>query len=180
MNNFLYALPFGRSKLLGGWQLNGLFDMQSGNWLTPVYSGADPSNTNNLAGRPDVLGTPNNPHTVNAWFDTSAFAVPAANSGRFGNAGRGIIQGPGWILANLGLQKSVKTERFGSFQVVASFQNVINHRNLGDPVAAGDTSGTSTGNIVIANANAGKITSTTAFPVAGSPRTGMLGFRWSF
>jgi len=179
--NFLYELPFARkNRFLGGWQINGLFDMQSGNWLTPVYSGADPSDTNNLAGRADVIGTPNNPHTLNEWFDTSAFVVPPANSGRFGDAGRGIIQGPGWILANLGLQKSVKTEKIGTFQLVVSFQNALNHVNLGDPVSSGDTSGVSTGNVIIANGNAGKITSTTAFPVAGSPRTGMMGFRWMF
>ena len=179
-NNFLYALPFGKNRFIGGWQLNGLFNMQSGDWLTSVYSGADPSNTNNLAGRADVVGIPNNAHTVNSWFDTTAFAVPAANSGRFGNAGRGIIQGPGWILANLGLQKSVRTEKLGTFQVVVSFQNVLNHLNLGDPVSSGDTSGVSTGNVVIANGNAGKITQTALFPVAGSPRTGMMGFRWMF
>ncbi len=180
MNNFLYELPLGKNKLLAGWQLNGLLDLQSGNWLTPVYSGADPSDTNTLAGRPDVAGTPSNPHNVNAWFDTTAFAVPAANLGRFGNAGRGILQGPGWILANLGLQKSVRTEKFGAFQVVVSFQNVLNHRNLGDPVSSGDASGVSTGNVVIANGNAAKITGTSAFPIAGSPRTGMMGFRWMF
>lgn len=180
MNNFLYELPFGKGKLLGGWQLNGLLDLQTGNWLTPVYSGADPSNTNNLAGRADVIATPNNPHTVNEWFDTSAYAVPAANLGRFGDASRGSIEGPGWILANLGLQKSVRTEKFGAFQLVISFQNVLNHLNLGDPVSSGDTSGVSTGNVVIANGNAGKITQSALFPVAGSPRTGMMGFRWMF
>ena len=31
MNNFLYNLPFGKGKLLGDWQLNGLFNLQSGN-----------------------------------------------------------------------------------------------------------------------------------------------------
>jgi hypothetical protein len=36
------------------------------------------------------------------------------------------------------------------------------------------------GNVVIANGNAGKIMQTPLFPVAGSPRTGMLGFRWMF
>ena len=122
MNNFLYELPLGKNRLLAGWQLNGLIDLQSGYWLTPVYSGADPSNTNTLAGRADVVSAAsNNPHTVNQWFDTSAFAVPPAGIGRFGNAGRGIIEGPGWILANFGVQKSIRTEKFGTFQLVVSF-----------------------------------------------------------
>jgi len=74
----------------------------------------------------------------------------------------------------------VRTEKFGAFQLVISFQNVLNHRNLGDPVASADTSGNSTGNVVVANGNAGRITQTSAFPIAGSPRTGMMGFRWMF
>jgi hypothetical protein len=176
MNNFLYDLPFGKNKLLGGWQLNGLLNLQSGNWLTPIFSGSDPSNTNTLTGRPDVVTTPLvNPKTITQWFDTSAFAPPPANAGRFGNAGHGIIQGPGFVLGNLGLQKTVRTERFGAFQFVASFQNVLNHANLGDPVA-----GSGTGTVIVSNVNAGRITSTQSFPVAGSPRTGQLGFRWMF
>ena len=176
MNNFLYDLPLGANAALGGWQFNGLVNLQSGYWLTPIFSGSDPSNTNTLTGRPDVVKTSlDNPHTVSQWFDTAAFAAPPANAGRFGNAGHGIIEGPGFLLANLGLQKSVRTEKFGAFQLVVSFQNVLNHANFGDPVA-----GSGTGTVIVANANAGKITATHSFPVAGSPRTGMLGFRWMF
>ena len=176
MNNFLYDLPFGKNMLLGGWQLNGLLNLQTGYWLTPIFSGSDPSNTNTLTGRPDVVKlSPDHPQTVSQWFDTAAFAAPPANAGRFGNAGHGIIEGPGFLLANLGLQKSVRTEKLGAFQLVVSFQNVLNHANLGDPVA-----GSGTGTVIVANANAGKITATHSFPVAGSPRTGMLGFRWMF
>ncbi len=176
MNNFLYDLPFGHNRVTGGWQLNGLINLQTGYWLTPIFSGSDPSGTNTLTGRPDVVKTSlDNPHNLSEWFDITAFAPPPANAGRFGNAGRGTIEGPGFVLANLGLQKTVKTEKFGSFQLVVSFQNVLNHANLGDPVA-----GSGTGTVIVANANAGKITQTALFPVAGSPRTGMMGFRWMF
>ena len=89
MNNFLYELPFGKGKLLGGWQLNGLLDLQSGNWLTPVYSGADPSNTNNLAGRADVIGTPNNPHTLNSMVRYHCVRGSGRNTGRFRRRGTG-------------------------------------------------------------------------------------------
>jgi len=60
-------------------------------------------------------------------------------------------------------------EKFGAFQLVVSFQNVLNHPNLGDPVA-----GSGTGTVIVANANAGRITATHSFPVAGSPRTGQV------
>jgi hypothetical protein len=174
MNQALYELPLGKSPLLAGWQLNALFNMSTGNWFTPLISGPDPSNTNTTSLRPDVTGKIPLPHTVNQWFDPSVFTTPA--NGSFGNAGRGIIEGPGFVLLNLGLQKSVHLEKVGTLQFVASFQNALNHVNLGEPSGGG---GGSTG-VVVNNANGGKITSTHIFPPAGSPRTGQLGIRWNF
>ncbi len=174
MNQALYELPLGKGALLAGWQVNALFNMSSGNWFTPLISGPDPSNTNTTSLRPDVNGTIGLPHTVAQWFDPSAFTTPA--SGNFGNAGRGIIQGPGFVLLNMGLQKSVHLEKVGTFQLVASFQNVLNHVNLGEPSGGG---GGATG-VVVNNANGGKITSTHIFPPAGSGRTGQVGVRWNF
>jgi hypothetical protein len=86
-----------------------------------------------------------------------------------------MIHGPGFVLLNMGLQKSVHFERVGTLQFVASFQNVLNHVNLGEPSGGGGATG-----VVVNNANGGKITSTHIFPAAGSPRTGQLGIRWSF
>ncbi len=168
MNQALYELPFGRGKLLGGWQLNALVNLQTGNWLNPQFSGSDPSNTNNTGGRPDVASAINYPGTLAAWFDRAAFTVPPANSGRFGNAGRNIVEGPGYVIANLGMLKTVRFERIGQMQLGASFQNVFNHFNYGQP------------NMTVNNAAGGTITSTHIFPPAGSPRTGQLTFRWTY
>ena len=104
------------------------------------------------------------------WFerdlDKTAFAVPA--NGTFGNAGHGIIEGPGYMILNLGLSKSVNFERFGRVQAIASFQNILNHTNFGEP------------NMTVDASSGGVITSTHIFPAAGSPRTGEVGLRWSF
>ena len=43
------------------------------------------------------------PRTQAEWFDRNAFVVPA--SGHWGDAGRGIIEGPGYIIFSLGLQE---------------------------------------------------------------------------
>jgi hypothetical protein len=174
MNQALYELPLGKNQWLAGWQVNALFNISGGNWFTPLISGPDPTNTNTTTLRPDVNGTISLPHTVNQWFDPAAFTTPA--NGSFGNAGRGIIEGPGFVLLNLGLQKSVHLEKIGTLQFVASFQNALNHVNLGEPSGGG---GGATG-VVVNNANGGKITSTHIFPPAGSPRTGQLGIRWNF
>ena len=53
MNQALYELPLGKGKLLGGWQLNALLNLSTGNWFTPLISGPDPTNTNQTTLRPD-------------------------------------------------------------------------------------------------------------------------------
>ena len=174
MNNAIYELP-GKGNLKGGWQVNMLFNVASGNWFTPVLSGPDPTNTLQTTLRPDVTGPIPYPKSQSPWFDPSVFTTPA--NGQWGNAGRGIIQGPGYVLFNAGLQKKVRMERFGAVVVVASFTNVVNHLNLGEPTAGGTPLG---GQTIVNNANAGRITGSNIFPPAGSPRTGQLGVRWSF
>jgi hypothetical protein len=174
MSNAIYELP-GKGNLKGGWQVNMLFNVASGNWFTPVLSGPDPTNTLQTTLRPDVTGPIPYPKSQSPWFDPSVFTTPA--SGQWGNAGRGIIQGPGYVLFNAGLQKKVRMERFGAVVVVASFTNVVNHLNLGEPTAGGTPLG---GQTIVNNANAGRITGSNIFPPAGSPRTGQLGVRWNF
>jgi hypothetical protein len=168
MNQALYELPLGKGKLLGGWEVNALINLSTGNWLNPQFSGSDPSNTNTVGGRPDVTGPLTYPSTLAAWFDRAAFSAPPANAGRFGTAGRNIIEGPGYIIVNFGAAKNIRFERIGQLQLGASFQNVLNHFNYGQP---NTTINTSTG---------GTITGTSIFPPASSPRTGQLSLRWSF
>jgi hypothetical protein len=173
MNQFLWEPPLGKGRLRGGWQLNGLINVASGNWFSPMWPGVDPSNSNTVGVRPNIVKNPiPTPNTQNQWFDPTAFAAPAA--GGFGNAGRGIIEGPGYVLFNAGVQKTVRMERLGRIIFTASFQNVLNHVNLGEPLSSSQSY------LTVTTANAGKITSTHIFPPAGSPRSGMLGLRWSF
>ncbi|HEV2448674.1 MAG TPA: hypothetical protein VGS58_22225, partial [Candidatus Sulfopaludibacter sp.] len=174
-NQGLYDLPLGKGRLLGGWQLNVLLNLRTGTWFTPLISGPDPTNTNQTTLRPNVIGPITYPGPAGQWFDPAAFGTPA--SGQWGNAGRGIIEGPGYVLFNAGLQKTVNLERLGSLQVVISFQNVLNHPNPGEPTAGGSPL---PGQTVVNNSNGGRIIATAIFPPAGSARTGQLGVRWSF
>jgi hypothetical protein len=176
LNQALWDLPLGTGALRGGWQLNTLINLSTGNWFTPLISGVDPTNTNQTTLRPDVALSPiPTPHTIAQWFNPAAFTTPA--TGKWGNAGRGIIEGPGYVLFNMGLQKTIRLERLGSLQVVASFQNVLNHGNPGEPSGGGSPL---PGQVVVNNANGGKITATAIFPPAGSPRTGQLALRLTF
>lgn len=165
MNQILYDIP-GRGLLLGGWQVNSLLNLQSGNFLNPQMTGPDPSNTNTTTGRPDLAGPIPYPEAISAWYDRSAFTTPP--SGRFGNAARNSVVGPGYVIFNFGVVKNTRFERLGNIQLGASFQNILNHVNLGQP------------NMTVNNANGGTITSTHIFPPASSARTGQLSLRWMF
>lgn len=166
MNNVIWDLPLGKGPIRGGWQLNALLNLSSGNWLNPLFSGSDPSNTNTVGGRPDLRSPIIYPETQSNWYDRSVFGVPTG--GRFGNAGRNIVEGPGYIVFNAGASKTFQFEKIGGIQVGASFQNVLNHVNLGQP------------NMTVNVAQGGSITSTHVFLPAGSPRTGQLSLRWRF
>lgn len=164
-NQALYELPFS-GMIGGGWQLNALLNISTGNYLNPQFAGPDSSNTFNFGGRPDVVRAVEYPRTSAAWYNRAAFGVPP--NGRFGNAGRNIIEGPGYVVLNCGVMKSLRFEKIGALQVGASFQNLLNHTNLGQP------------NMTVTAAQGGAITSTHIFPPAGSPRTGMISLRWTY
>jgi hypothetical protein len=166
MNNALYELP-GKGMLLGGWQINTLFNLSTGNWLNPIWTGIDPANVNVTALRPDQVAPITYPKTQSQWFDPAAFAAPT--NGRFGNAARNSIEGPGYVILNAGLLKNVRFERAGEVQLGASFQNVLNHVNLGAPSTT-----------INSQATVATITATHVFAPAGTARTGQLSLRWSF
>jgi hypothetical protein len=82
---FTAASPFNKSpsKLLssvaGGWSMNGIVQLTSGQPYT-VTAGGDPENVGGInQERMNQVGNPNagpNIHTQKEWFNTSAFAVP--------------------------------------------------------------------------------------------------------
>jgi hypothetical protein len=157
------------NQVLGGWQLSGSYVAQTGDFLTPTFSGSDPSNTQTFGGIPDRIGNGNLPtgeRSIERWFDASAFAVPPA--GRFGNSGRGIIVGPGRQAAHLGLFKSFPMGERVNLRFQATFTNVLNHPNFDNPVLN-----------ISAPGSVARIRSIQGRDLAG-PRTGLIGARLDF
>src|SRR5207247_1936474 len=91
--NTVLELPFGRGRrfmtnapgaldqILGGWRVVWVTYLQTGQFFSPTFSDADPSNTNTFGGFPDRICNGNLPpdqRTVERWFDTSCFANPTA------------------------------------------------------------------------------------------------------
>lgn len=143
----IWQIPFGRGRrfgshipgwanqIFGGWETIWTAYLQTGPWFNPTFSGSDPSNTNTIGGRPDALRSGEIPDpNVNRWFDPTAFAVPPANAGRFGNSGRNILEAPGMRVLHLGVAKEFRIyeKAVVTFEVAA--RNLFNHPNFGLPV----------------------------------------------
>jgi outer membrane receptor protein involved in Fe transport len=137
--NFIVELPFGEgkpmlqdgigSKILGGWLVSGIYSARSGRAFTVTQGnnnvGADHT------GLPNLTGDPKGPETVEQWFNVAAFTrVP---TGTFGNAGRNILRGPGWLTFDMSLQRRITfTDRVNATLRWDVF-NLFNRANFGLP-----------------------------------------------
>jgi Carboxypeptidase regulatory-like domain/TonB-dependent Receptor Plug Domain len=128
--------------VLGGWEISGITRLQSGALLTPTGASYVPGNRRSeYLGGPVAL--PTGQRGPNRWFNTEAFsnALPA----ELGNAGVGIIQGPGWENWDLSLRKVFRIRERFAMRFTADSFNVMNHVNFDDPNVT--TSSTSFGTI---------------------------------
>lgn len=154
----IWDVPVGRGRkhlskshplvdaIAGGWSISANFGANTGQWLTPTFTGRDISNTNVTGGRPDRVcdgNLPSDQRSTGRWFDAGCFVVPPASSGRFGNAGRAIIESPGFWGVNTNFMKYFRLpgRETNRFRLQALVQNLLNHPRFGNPdlnvVAAG-------------------------------------------
>jgi hypothetical protein len=132
--NFVYEIPLfknsgrGVKTALGGWELSGIIEAQSGAPLNIGLNGGNiASIVPNSSNRPDRTGRGHDPHTQGQWFDTSVYTVPGA--GLWGNTPPDAVRGPGRDNWNLSLFKNFvfNQERGTNLQFRAEFFNVWNH-----------------------------------------------------
>jgi hypothetical protein len=168
----LFPLPF-KGRLRGGWELSTVSLIQSGPLLTPTMpTSNDQSNTNasgrGIAVRPDRISNGNlaNP-TPSQFWDKSAFVLVSNGAGRFGNAGVGILEGPGTIAISAGLAKTLRLTEKLHLRTEATFTNLPNHPNFAVPQT------------LITNARFGVLTRVQSDENSGN-RTGQLSARLEF
>jgi hypothetical protein len=127
------------NRTFGGWSLNTITLLETGPYLTPTINPQlDQTNTDpELAGsivRPDIVGNPIPAHrTPSNYFNLSAFAPTPAGAARIGNAGVGILEGPGTVAVSAGLAKSMAIRENMHLRFEATFTNVLNHTNYAPP-----------------------------------------------
>jgi hypothetical protein len=65
------------------------------------------------------------------WINAAAFAVPANDT--WGNAGRNLIRGPGFVQLDMGLTKTFRVTERVTTDFRAEAFNVANRAQFGDP-----------------------------------------------
>ena len=164
--HYVWDLPLFRDasgllyNLLGGWEITGSTRYATGVPLTITSSATSSNSFGGGSLRPDLIGDPLGPQTVNDWFNRAAFAPPAVN--QFGSAPNGVVRGPGVHLTDLGIFKNFKiSSRFGAQYRLELF-NAFNHPQF---------TGVGT---VLGNPTFGTVTS------AAEPRLVQMGFKLTF
>jgi hypothetical protein len=176
--NFVYDIPLLKNSAhrwlkttLGGWEISGIVTANTGAPLNIGVSGQNVASiVPNTANRPNISGTMVNPHTVQEWFDTSVFSMPAP--GTWGNEPHNAVRGPGRDNWNISLFKNfaytVGETHATNLQFRAEFFNFWNHPQwVGDSLNGGISNYYGAGNF-------GAVTT------AYDGRTIQLGLKFSF
>jgi Carboxypeptidase regulatory-like domain/TonB dependent receptor len=133
-------------KVLGDWQLNGIFTAMSGTPFTVFDSndvslqGQAPEISGFSSNRPNVTGNPNSgPHTAAEWFNVDAFHQlhpdPQGQVQVFGNEGRNAVLGPRYVNWDFSALKNIRLTESKQLQFRGELFNVLNHTNFRLPVS---------------------------------------------
>jgi hypothetical protein len=160
-----------KDRVLGGWDITTVTLLETGPWLTPSISAGgcqvqtnpdgscptqtvngqpqtnDQSNTNvanrGATLRPDAVSKNFYAgQSRSQFFNIGAFAPTPVGAGRFGNAGVGILQGPGTATVSLGVAKSFRITEQVHARFETTFTNVLNHTNFAPPATVVDSPST--------------------------------------
>jgi hypothetical protein len=138
----LQSSPQAVKQVLGGWNVTGIFQAQSGSPFdvrTAVdIAGVGPGSGQqfyNTVGDPNALSVEWSDAINRAtWFDKSAFAAPAA--GTFAtNFAKDFLRNPGFWELNMSFRKSFAMSRAQRFDLRLEAFNVLNHTRLGNAVS---------------------------------------------
>jgi hypothetical protein len=174
VTSFVYQIPILRDShswmqtAFGGWQVGGIWTLQSGAPFTVNLSNDNANNGTPVnSQRPNYVCNPNSgPKTPDQWFDTTCFSQPAKFT--YGTAGRNTVVGPGLDNFDATIQKEFPVRESMRLQFRADIFDFFNHPNFNPPVGSGRTFSTA------ANSPFGSITS------ANDPRDMQFSLRLAF
>ncbi len=152
--NLIYEFPFGKGKkfgagsgrllnlLVSGWEWSSVYSLYSGQFLTPLWTGSDPTGTAftgsatpaQVTIRPNQLRSGNigaDQRSTGRWFDASAFSAPTR--GFYGTSAKGVLYGPGAELVNAGIAKNFVFGEKWRVRWELTATNVFNTPNYANP-----------------------------------------------
>lgn len=150
VTSMIYKIPFAASggtskggrlahRLFGNWQVSMIAQAQSGFPFTIGVVGdtanvgallnVNPIRANQVPGVDPNL--PSGERNASHWFNTAAFATPAAFT--FGNVGRNTMTGPGLQKVDLALDKEIPVAAKDTLHLRVEAFNVLNHTNYATP-----------------------------------------------
>jgi hypothetical protein len=164
--NVIWEIPVGKGKrflsgakgftdaVLGGWSTSWIYTFHSGRYLTPLWTGPDPTGTAyttsatpaSVTIRPNCLANPDLPpsqRSVNQWFAYGPSIFSAPSPGQFGTCGNGVIIGPHLNNWDAGLFKNFQVKERLKVRFEVTAVNIWNHPNYNDPT----TNITAAGNV---------------------------------
>jgi hypothetical protein len=163
-----YELPFGPGKrfftsdgparwFAGGWQLNGIVTMYSGQSVTPLLS-YDDTNTGSGGARPNIYGNPynfsnavqagcpSNAQSLQCWYNPAAFGqvspttfnYPALAPGQtfarlYGDAGAFILRGPAQYNVDFSVFKDFQLKEYLNMELRGEVFNLFNTPEFAPP-----------------------------------------------
>lgn len=145
VNSFVWDLPFGSGRkfltsgpaswLLGGWQISGILQTQSGFPFTINVNGDTAGiggGTGGILVRANAVPgvsyqLAEGERSTSRWFNTAAFSLPAA--GTFGNLGRNTVTGPGLVNMDTNVSRTFAIGERVRLQLRGEFFNLFNHPN---------------------------------------------------
>lgn len=148
--NWIYDLPFGENhrfaqkgtlaRILSNWQWSGDFTVASGLYFTPSILGGSVDIARGVSGSQRANVVPGqsfslpNPNALE-WFNTAAFCIPGATcvnpaGSTFGDAGRNTIEGPGSIIFNMSINRSIPIKESRNLDLRFTANNIFNHVNF--------------------------------------------------
>ena len=175
--SFGYELPRLLDKslvkrlIVGGWQINGIFQVQSGNPFTPVNSS---TTAQSLTFRPNVTCDPTSGalHKPQGFFNTACFSLPTTtvsgvthiDNSQSGNERRNTLVGPGFNTTDASLFKDFNLTESQKIQFRFEVFNLFNEAHFAQP------------NLTFGTSTFGKITST----VGNDSRVVQLAAKYAF
>jgi hypothetical protein len=141
----LYHLPIGKGQkflgnrgraqdmIFGGWQINGILFMHTGNPVN-VVRGAPLTTCPGV--RPNLIGDPIIPRsdrTLDKYFNTAAFSSAGLTGCEPGDAGRNIVTGPGYINLDSSMFKDFAIREGIKLQTRFEFFNTFNTPHFENP-----------------------------------------------